>query len=191
MEFLQAEGTNIYPHSWKAGDSQSIRDRIEYFSPYSITDLPFESDSFDLIYSMAVLEHFDDPTKAVQEMKRVLAPNGIMVHSIDLAYHYGAPLTFLKWSEPDYLNRVQTYDMQHGLNQLLEGDWKKEAYCNRLRYSDWKEIFQNEGLQIVDVIDMAVLEEAKIQRAEYVEPFRSKEIEDLKVISPWFILTKV
>ncbi|MDG0866448.1 class I SAM-dependent methyltransferase [Candidatus Lucifugimonas marina] len=44
--------------------------------------LPFEDDSFDLIFSSNVLEHVEDLDAAFAEMKRVLAPGGMMIHSM-------------------------------------------------------------------------------------------------------------
>jgi len=45
-------------------------------------DLPFEDDTFDLIFSSNVLEHVEQLDVAFAEMKRVLAPGGIMIHSM-------------------------------------------------------------------------------------------------------------
>ncbi len=44
--------------------------------------LPFVDGYFDLVFSSNVLEHIDHIDKALIEMKRVLAPNGIMIHSM-------------------------------------------------------------------------------------------------------------
>lgn len=41
-----------------------------------VRDLPFADDSFDAIYSMGTIEHFDETEKAVREMARVLKPGG-------------------------------------------------------------------------------------------------------------------
>jgi SAM-dependent methyltransferase len=38
--------------------------------------LPFPDGSFDAIYSMGTIEHFDETERAVEEMARVLAPGG-------------------------------------------------------------------------------------------------------------------
>ena len=44
--------------------------------------LPFVDGYFDLVFSSNVLEHIDQIDKALIEMKRVLAPTGIMIHSV-------------------------------------------------------------------------------------------------------------
>ena len=41
-----------------------------------ICNLPFEDNSFDIIFCNHVLEHIPDDTKAMQEMYRILKPNG-------------------------------------------------------------------------------------------------------------------
>jgi len=41
--------------------------------------LPFDSNSFDLIFSCECLEHVPDPRKALSEMFRILKPNGRLI----------------------------------------------------------------------------------------------------------------
>jgi SAM-dependent methyltransferase len=45
----------------------------------SAEDLPFPEGSFDIVYSSHVLEHVNSEEQALQEMKRVLKPNGILI----------------------------------------------------------------------------------------------------------------
>lgn len=45
-------------------------------------NLDFADDSFDAIFSSNVLEHVDDLPAALAEMKRVLKPNGTMIHTM-------------------------------------------------------------------------------------------------------------
>ncbi len=47
-----------------------------------ICDLPFKENSFDIIFCNHVLEHISDDTKAMQELYRVLKPNGMGVFQI-------------------------------------------------------------------------------------------------------------
>jgi SAM-dependent methyltransferase len=42
--------------------------------------LPFDDDSFDLVFSTSVMEHVVDPGKALAEIARVLRPDGISIH---------------------------------------------------------------------------------------------------------------
>ena len=50
--------------------------------------LPFENNSFDLVYSAFVFEHLDNPEKVMKEAIRVLTPGGKFVV---IAPNYGAP----------------------------------------------------------------------------------------------------
>ncbi|MCB0464729.1 MAG: methyltransferase domain-containing protein [Aequorivita sp.] len=63
---------------------------IDYFSTdyedefladykYDITQIPLEKDFFDLIICYHILEHIEDDKKAMEELHRVLKPNGICV----------------------------------------------------------------------------------------------------------------
>ena len=47
-----------------------------------ICNLPFNDNEFDIIFCNHVLEHIPDDTKAVQELYRVLKPNGIGIFQI-------------------------------------------------------------------------------------------------------------
>ena len=47
-----------------------------------ICNLPFENDSYDIIFCNHVLEHIPDDTKAMQELYRVLKPGGMGIFQI-------------------------------------------------------------------------------------------------------------
>ncbi len=47
------------------------------FRQGDIFDLPFEDDSFDVVFSQTVLYHIPEPEKALAEIKRVLRPGGL------------------------------------------------------------------------------------------------------------------
>ena len=49
--------------------------------------LPYTSDSFDLIFSINSFEHFDYPLAALKEMIRVLRPNGILFLAFSPLYY--------------------------------------------------------------------------------------------------------
>jgi SAM-dependent methyltransferase len=69
-------------------------------------NLPFEDASFDVVFSSQVLEHLQEPWRAVGEIARVLKPDGVFVGSV----------AFLKLYHRSYFHI--TYD---GLNALFSG----------------------------------------------------------------------
>src|SRR5207245_1932663 len=52
----------------------------------NLTQLTFESKSFDLILSLEVLEHVFDVPKALKEIQRVLKPGGVHVFTVPVRY---------------------------------------------------------------------------------------------------------
>lgn len=43
-----------------------------------VNQLPFEDESFDVVYMHTILEHLDDPMKAINEARRVLRKGGVL-----------------------------------------------------------------------------------------------------------------
>jgi len=79
----------------------------------SAEDLPVEDASFDVVLCNQVLEHCDDPARAVRELHRVAAPGGrvlVSTHGV-MAYH-PSPSDYWRWTHA-------------GLEKLLleNGDW--------------------------------------------------------------------
>ncbi|MBX2832175.1 MAG: class I SAM-dependent methyltransferase [Rhodospirillales bacterium] len=48
----------------------------------SVTELPFEENSFDLVLATDIIEHVDDHKTAIAEIKRVLKPSGIALLTV-------------------------------------------------------------------------------------------------------------
>lgn len=62
----------------------------------SITELPFEEDTFDLVCAFDVIEHVGDDEKAIFEMKRVCKTKGNIFITVPAFMHL--------WSEHDEIN---------------------------------------------------------------------------------------
>ncbi|MBA4259730.1 MAG: hypothetical protein C0446_11250 [Chitinophaga sp.] len=63
----------------------------------SITELPFENNSYDLVCAFDVIEHVADDTKAVEEMMRVCKPGGHIAITV--------PAYAFLWGEHDEINQ--------------------------------------------------------------------------------------
>jgi SAM-dependent methyltransferase len=62
----------------------------------SVTELPFENESFDLVTCFDVVEHVEDHAKAVSELGRVLKPAGTLFVTV--------PAFMFLWDEHDLAN---------------------------------------------------------------------------------------
>jgi SAM-dependent methyltransferase len=64
-----------------------------------VEDLPVEDGSFDVVLCNQVLEHCDDPARAVAELRRVTAPGGRVLASTHgvMAYH-PSPTDYWRWT---------------------------------------------------------------------------------------------
>lgn len=72
-----------------------------------ICNLPFADNSFDFIICNHVLEHIPDDTKAMQELFRVLAPNGTAI--LQVPYKAGLETTFEDDSITDKKERARIF----------------------------------------------------------------------------------
>lgn len=63
-------------------------------------NLPFKDQSFDLIALFMVLEHLEDPIKALSEISRVLKPKGILLLTTVQYWHtHPCPKDFYRFTE--------------------------------------------------------------------------------------------
>lgn len=70
-------------------DTQHPRDAIDL---YAYADaIPAESMSFDTVLCATVLEHVEEPARALAEMHRVLRPGGVLILTAPLFWHVHEP----------------------------------------------------------------------------------------------------
>lgn len=65
--------------STKLIDMAKERFPEQQWAPATCYQLPFEDDSFDVVTAMEILEHIEDPAKALLEAKRVCRPGGSVI----------------------------------------------------------------------------------------------------------------
>jgi SAM-dependent methyltransferase len=79
----------------------------------TVESLPVEDASFDVVLCTQVLEHCDEPARAVAELRRVVRPGGRVLASTHGVYPYHpAPVDYWRWTHT-------------GLDRLFRenGDW--------------------------------------------------------------------
>jgi ubiquinone/menaquinone biosynthesis C-methylase UbiE len=95
----------------------------------SVTQLPFEDESFDLVCAFDVIEHVQDDSKAIEEMKRTCKKGGFVAVTV--------PADMALWSRHDEINHhfrrynlqeVKTLTRESGLNTVYA------SYFNTLLY---------------------------------------------------------
>lgn len=114
---------------------------IEYLAPMDAGHTTLPDKSIDCHFSITVLEHIqkDIIRHIFIEAKRMLKPDGIAVHFVDLSDHFQhqdpsiSKINFLRYSEAEW--------------QRIAGN--EFAYCNRLRTSDYLELFRRLNFAVV------------------------------------------
>jgi SAM-dependent methyltransferase len=126
-----------------------------------------ESASVDLIFSQAVLEHVRkrEFLETMRESRRILKPNGICSHQVDLRDHLGGALNNLRFSE-----------------EIWESAFfaKSGFYTNRIQYSQMLDLFSEAGFQ-VNVTDVRRWKTLPTQRSKLAKRFRGLPDEELRV----------
>ncbi len=99
------------------------------FSCADVFNLPFQDDTFDAVIASNVLHIIPNPQEALQEIKRVLKKDGLLI----------AP-TFL-WDSPKTLKGKIQKTMMLISGIPLESKWNKESYVN---------FIQENGFEVVN-----------------------------------------
>jgi SAM-dependent methyltransferase len=127
-----------------------------------------DDDSFDIIFSQAVLEHVRkiEFLETMQQCYRLLKSDGIMSHVIDFKDHLGGNLNNLRFS-----------------SSLWERDWFAlggNFYTNRLRFSEIIKICEESGFE-VKVVDISHFDTIPIKRKLLSKEFANLSDDDLSV----------
>lgn len=115
--------------------------RITYRSPADARSLPIASGSIDFHISTNVLEHVppEDIRRIVAEARRLLKPNGLFVHLIDLSDHFA--------HSDDSITRINFLQFDENQWNRLAGN--RFMYHNRLRVGEFRALFAEHGPRIL------------------------------------------
>jgi SAM-dependent methyltransferase len=74
-----------------------------------VEDLPVADGSFDLVLCTQVLEHCDDPTQAVRELRRVTAPGGrVLASTHGTQVYHPSPQDYWRWTHAGLTRLFET-----------------------------------------------------------------------------------
>lgn len=102
--------------------------------------------SIDFVWSHATLEHIraDDFPATARELRRVMAPDGLASHEIDLADHLGDALNHLRLSrrisESKIMQTSGFYSNRMRYSEILDTFRAADFDCKVVRVSRWPEI---------------------------------------------------
>jgi len=105
--------------------------------------LPFSEDSFDVVLSTGLLEHFENPSPIVQEMVRVLRAGGVFYSDI-------VPRKFSLFRSLDWLGRLKRGPFPSGAEP-------EAFYERRFTPREVRGLLENAGLVSVTVLPAGVV----------------------------------
>jgi len=146
-------------------------ERFAYTNSLPLESAPahFGEQSFDVIYSNAVLEHVRDLEASLRAIRRLLAPGGVMLYAVDLRSH-------------------QNYE-RHALEFLEYPRWfyslmtSHTGAPNRARFSRYDGLLRAQGFLDLDYTIEKRYDSGWVEkrRPHLAREFRSLDPEDLSV----------
>ncbi len=141
---------------YRVGDARKLKD---------------ENQSFDLIHSNNVFEHIYPKIlkDILLEFKRVLKPNGIMSHFIDMSDHFAhldpniSIYNFLRFRE--------------GTWRLIDNSVQPQ---NRMRLEDYKHLYQELGLEIGQC-EMRPGKPEIVKQLDLAPPYKGRDPKELAI----------
>jgi len=101
------------------------------------TNMIFESDSFDFVFSNMVFQHIDNVEGAVKEVNRMLKPTGIAAVSIHLFPSISGGICH-EWLNPDQSPSKNVPPWDH----LRENRYPVNIHLNKLKINQYRKIFR-------------------------------------------------
>jgi ubiquinone/menaquinone biosynthesis C-methylase UbiE len=123
---MTVTGTDIDPEEIEMAKVMNPENEKLSFKVEDATNLSFSENSFDLVISQNVFHHIPNWDKTIQEIKRILHPNGYVIW-FDLAF----PKIFKKIFKP-FKNKFGLYTFEDVHNCYLENSFQKINYKSYL-----------------------------------------------------------
>lgn len=122
----------------------------------------FEQKSVDIVFSRASFEHFENMEKLVRELSQIVKAKAIIVAQIDLQTHS-------RWIREKDPNNIYRY------SEAFYNLFRFRSSPNRLRPYQYKEIFEKNGWEDIEIIPLKKLEQKKISQISLNKKFKDEK----------------
>jgi glycosyltransferase involved in cell wall biosynthesis/ubiquinone/menaquinone biosynthesis C-methylase UbiE len=145
-------------HMAHAKENLALRGLTARFVHNDAERVPFDDNSFDVVYSNGVLHHTPHTRHAVAEIKRVLRPGGkaiIMMYAED-SLHYWLKLMWRMGLDDKRLLRQSMHDIMSETVEITENDAKPlvKVYTRRRLH----ELFARQGFEDISIVKRQLME---------------------------------
>lgn len=116
--------------------TQNVKGTIDVLLDKDSTEIPLETEEFDLVLCMDVLEHTRDDVAVVKELFRVMSPSGVIVISIPFIYReHEYPYDYRRYTSVGIaellskagFSKIETHK-QGNVWQVIMALWFKRRY---------------------------------------------------------------
>jgi SAM-dependent methyltransferase len=141
--------------------------------------IPLPNHSIDVVFAMEVFEHFASPQSVIEEIKRILAPQGTALISTPnpLVYHWPRlfyPELFQRHAFYDFLiangfrieKRFDSKELPFRLPETVNKAWHWLWYCSKMDEGNAQTLFEF-GLHFWDQKDAAGFRQKPIEAIEF------------------------
>lgn len=106
------------------------------FVPGDVRQLPFDAGAFDLVVSFETIEHVRDPERALDELRRVTDPDGLLLISTPNKHQYLAENQFheREFFREEFLELLSTRFSK--VEPLLQHNWLASAVLSPVEAGD-------------------------------------------------------
>jgi len=156
----------------KRGEHSFLDGDVRLMEQVDAASLPFKNESYDVIFSDAVLEHVAHPEAVIKEMDRVLKPGGLLFHLIDFKDHH-----------PDGSGVRHIYMPKKSWLESLP-----QVFINLYRPSDLEKVFISNGFEFLKCDNQLLSQELELDKVH--GDYKNYGKEELSIASTNFILKK-
>ena len=158
-EDLDLENVNLVLEEAKKGLTSKLN--------YVVRDdfnliLAFGENKFDLVFSQAAFEHYDDIEKTLSQLSVVSKPGAILITEIDL-------MTHSRWIREKDPNNIYRY------SNKIYNIFNFNGIPNRCRPYQYKEVLERHGWDNIQIIPLQTFDCSVDQYFGINKKFRSKE----------------